>query len=124
MGLEPTRCHHHRILNPARLPFRHPGNGLSLYKRLHSIAKTYDKSQTLHVFICSNREIMRVPAFAIVMPLYSQSLCKIGIICLLQYFVKILLLHHVINALEFDYTSKLKKSSSNFCTIKKNQLLN
>ena len=28
VGLEPTRCHHHRILNPARLPIpppRHTG---------------------------------------------------------------------------------------------------
>ena len=25
VGLEPTHCHQYRILNPARLPFRHPG---------------------------------------------------------------------------------------------------
>ncbi len=24
VGLEPTRCHHHRILNPARLPIPPP----------------------------------------------------------------------------------------------------
>lgn len=31
VGLEPTRCRHHRILNPARLPFRHPGNRRTVY---------------------------------------------------------------------------------------------
>ncbi len=29
VGLEPTRCHHHRILNPARLPIPPPGQCLN-----------------------------------------------------------------------------------------------
>lgn len=28
VGLEPTRCHHQRILSPPRLPFRHAGLSL------------------------------------------------------------------------------------------------
>lgn len=27
VGLEPTRCHHHRILSPARLPISPPRQG-------------------------------------------------------------------------------------------------
>ena len=33
VGLEPTRCRHHRILSPARLPFRHPGTTGRQYKQ-------------------------------------------------------------------------------------------
>ena len=31
VGLEPTLCHHNRILSPARLPFRHFGLILNFY---------------------------------------------------------------------------------------------
>ena len=33
VGVEPTRCHHHRILNPARLPIPPPRHRRSLYQR-------------------------------------------------------------------------------------------
>ena len=40
-GLEPPRCHHHRLLRPARLPVPPHPRGNSLYERLMDSVKPY-----------------------------------------------------------------------------------
>ena len=47
VGIEPTRCHHHRILNPARLPVPPPrhGKGRPVYQSFVVWQQIYDGSR-------------------------------------------------------------------------------
>jgi hypothetical protein len=48
VGLEPTRCHHHRILSPARLPIPPSRQGM------HSITKfILNPSRALKLYVLS-----------------------------------------------------------------------
>lgn len=60
VGVEPTRCHHHRILNPARLPIPPPRQGIGAYynkeffrynRRMHSCQTTLCILSTLDLLL-------------------------------------------------------------------------
>lgn len=47
VGLEPTQCHHHRILSPARLPIPPSRQQLPKYNKVFFWINLYHKSEIL-----------------------------------------------------------------------------
>src|SRR5829696_5406646 len=73
-GLEPPRCHHHRLLRPARLPVPpHPQNAGEVIMRMHLEGVKNAYRRVVSYFLCVSLRSSAPLRLSALRPLYRRS---------------------------------------------------